>query len=182
MMPGMTSQAPSSAGSGASAPARINRKLLSIYLNDHLAGSTLGVELARRTAGANQGTEFGPEMERLATEIEEDREALKDILQTLGIRADPLKVPLGWTAEKIGRLKLNGQVTGYSPLSRLVEVEGLTTGVTGKLSLWRCLRDVATVDGRLDDKRLAGLASRAEAQLETLDGLRRRAATLAFLG
>jgi hypothetical protein len=182
MIRDMSGQATSSAGSASPVPVRINRKLLSIYLNDHLAGATFGVELARRMASANEGTEFGPEMERLATEVEEDREALKEILRTLGIRADPLKVPLGWTAEKVGRFKLNGQVTGYSPLSRLVEIEGLSTGVTGKRSLWRCLRDVAAVDARLDDERLASLQARAEAQLETLDGLRRRAATLAFLG
>ena len=28
-----------------------------------------------------------------------------------------------WVAEKLGRLKTNGQLTGYSPLSRLVELE-----------------------------------------------------------
>ena len=41
-----------------------------------------------------------------------------------------------WTAEKFGRLKPNGQLTGYSPLSRLVELEGLKLGITGKLGLW----------------------------------------------
>ena len=34
----------------------INRKLLGIYLNDHLAGSTAGMEVARRSAGSNKGT------------------------------------------------------------------------------------------------------------------------------
>ena len=32
---------------------------LAIYLNDHLAGSTAGVELARRTAHENDGSELG---------------------------------------------------------------------------------------------------------------------------
>ncbi len=31
---------------------------LSIYLNDHLAGATVGVELARRAAGSNRPTDY----------------------------------------------------------------------------------------------------------------------------
>ena len=34
----------------------MSKKLLSIYLNDHLAGATGGLELARRARGANEGT------------------------------------------------------------------------------------------------------------------------------
>ena len=37
-----------------------------------------------------------------------------------------------WTAEELERLKLNGQLAGYSPLSRLVELEGLAVGIEGK--------------------------------------------------
>ena len=121
----------------------MNRKLLTIYLNDHLAGSTTGVELAKRTAGANRGTEYESDLERLATEIDEDREELKRIMRALGVRASPLKPPVAWGAEKLGRLKLNGRLVGYSPLSRLTEVEALSAGVTGKRSLWRCLHELA---------------------------------------
>jgi hypothetical protein len=31
----------------------MDRKLLGIYLNDHLAGSTIGLELSRRARGSN---------------------------------------------------------------------------------------------------------------------------------
>ena len=44
--------------------------------------------------------------------------------------------------EKAGRLKMNGELFEYSPLSRLVEFEGLTLGVTGKLSLWKVLEQL----------------------------------------
>ena len=33
---------------------------LAIYLNDHLAGSTVGLELAKRAAGANEETPMVP--------------------------------------------------------------------------------------------------------------------------
>jgi hypothetical protein len=37
----------------------LDEKFLSIYLNDHLAGSAAGVELARRALSNNRGTPFG---------------------------------------------------------------------------------------------------------------------------
>jgi len=48
--------------------------------------------------------------------------------------------------EKVGRLKLNGQLTGYSPLSRLVELEGLELGITGKRAMWAALEHVIGAD------------------------------------
>ena len=48
-------------------------RLLGIYLNDHLAGATLGVELARRLRSSNEGeAEFGQPLARLCAEIEAD--------------------------------------------------------------------------------------------------------------
>ena len=41
----------------------VNRKLLGIYLNDHLAGSTVGMEVARRTARSNKGSGYGAFLE-----------------------------------------------------------------------------------------------------------------------
>jgi hypothetical protein len=114
-------------------------KLLSIYLNDHLAGSTIGVELARRARASNKGTPLGDYLERLTSEIESDRKTLERLIAELGIRRDRLKVFGAWAAEKLGRLKLNGQLTGYSPLSRLLELESLYLGITGKRELWRAL-------------------------------------------
>ena len=52
----------------------INRKLLGIYLNDHLAGSTAGMEVAKRSAGSNKGTGYGAFLRKLAKEIEQDRD------------------------------------------------------------------------------------------------------------
>src|SRR5829696_5828454 len=123
-------------------------RLLGIYLKDHFGGATGGLELARRTAKANRGSEFGGPLQQLATEIDEDRESLKQIMDRLGVRADPLKAGLAWGMEKAGRLKPNGQVRGYSPLGRLLEVEALVTGVSGKLSLWRALSAIAPGDAR----------------------------------
>jgi hypothetical protein len=142
--------------------------LLGIYLNDHLAGATTALELVRRTEGSNAGTPLGDFLAGLAVEIEEDRDALEAMMGRLGVGKDRLKVVSGWTAEKVGRLKLNGRVTSYSPLSRLVEVEALLLGVAGKRACWLALLELALDEPRLDEEELERLLSRAESQLAEL--------------
>jgi hypothetical protein len=154
----------------------LDRKLLSIYLNDHLLGATAGRELARRAAGANEGNEYGEFLARLAQEIEADRRALEGLMVELGVGRDRVKVAAGWAGEKVGRLKLNGSITSYSPLSRLVELEGLVAGIQGKIALWRALMAVADEDERLDRDYLERLATRGEEQQREAEEHRVRAA------
>ena len=161
---------------------RVNKKLLGIYLNDHLAGSTAGIELVKRACNQNQGTDYGRFLAELTKEIDEDRAAFVEIMDRLGIRRDPAKVAGGWVLEKMGRLKLNGQLRGYSPLSRVLELEGLIAGISAKLSLWRILVEVAAEEPRLDADRLRRLIERGEDQRRTVEELRTRAAREAFLG
>jgi hypothetical protein len=156
------------------------RKQLRIYMQDHLALATAGLEVARRTRSSNEGTHFGEPLARLEKEIESDKRALEGFLETLGFKADRPKVAAAWAGEKLGRLKLNGQLTGYSPLSRLLEIEGLVVGVQGKGSLWRSLREAAASEPKLDAEYLDRLATRAEEQQRELMGLRDLAAREAF--
>ena len=158
----------------------MDEKYLRIYLQDHLAGSTAGLELARRPRGANEGTEYGPPLAKIADEIEADRRALQGVMEDLGFGGDKLKNVAAWGLEKVGRLKLNGEITGYSPLSRMVELEGLLTGITGKWGLWVALLQIAPSEPRLDVARLERLRDRAEEQRETVEALREKAAREAF--
>lgn len=158
----------------------VESRLIAIYLNDHLAGATGGLELARRAHGANRGTDFEAPLARLAAEIAEDRDALVDVMARLGVARDPVKVWAGWLAEKLGRLKLNGRIAGYSPLSRVVELEGLALGVEGKRALWRALAAEAAGDARLEGVDLAALGRRAERQRRLIERERLRATALAF--
>ena len=160
----------------------MNEKYLRIYLQDHLAGATAGLELARRTRGANEGTEYGPPLARIADEIEADRRMLQGIIEDLGHGGDRLKNIGAWALEKVGRLKLNGELTSYSPLSRVVELEGLITGIMGKKGLWMSLLEVAPGEPRLDADVLERLRDRAEEQLATVESLREKAAREAFVG
>jgi len=154
------------------------RELLAIYLNDHLAGAAVGVELARRLRKSNEGDpEFGPPLAAICAEIETDRATLVRLMERLRIRRGRLKPALGRLGERLGRLKLNGRLRGYSPLSRLVELEGLSAGIAGKLQLWKALeRSLDSLEG-FDFEQLA---ERAADQRQRVEGLRLAAAAGAF--
>lgn len=156
------------------------RRLLRIYLNDHLAGATVGVQLARRCLRNNGGTPLGDLLERFITELTEDRASLLQIFATLDLPVDRVKVVLGSVGEKVGRLKLNGRLRGYSDLSRLWELEGLCAGVDLKLCLWRSLGSVPAADARLATVDLDRLIERAVAQRAALEDHRLEAARRAF--
>ena len=121
-------------------------RLLEIYFADHLAASTAGLELARRSARSNAGNATGEFLGRLVVEIEEERQTLERLMTQLGLKPSRPKVVAAWVAEKVGGLKPNGQVRGYSPLSRVLELESLAVGIAGKEALWKALRRVAAVD------------------------------------
>jgi hypothetical protein len=154
--------------------------LLAIYLNDHLAGATAGRELARRAAGSNRGSSHAAFLERLAVEIEEDRQSLLAIMRALDVGVDQVKVLGGWGVEKLGRFKLNGRLFGYSPLSRVIELEGLALGVSGKLALWRALAEVESSHPELARFDLPALIERAEQQRDELEIERLQAVAEAF--
>ena len=155
--------------------------LLGIYLNDHLAGATAGVELFRRAARA-QPAPASQELQRLALEVEQDRQSLRALMQAVGAPERAYKVAGGWLAEKAGRVKPNGHLWSRSPLSDLVELEGLVLGVQGKAAGFKALRTLAADDPRLDPAELDRLVERAEQQAETLEALRLQAARRAFAG
>jgi hypothetical protein len=156
-------------------------RLLEIYLTDHLAAATAGVELVRRSARSDAGSRIGDVLERLRLEIEEDRRTLQGIVAELGFAPSKPKDVLAWTAEKLGRLKPNGQLRGYSPLSRVLELEALSVGIAGKQGLWETLRRIPGLEQRLRVD-LAALVERARRQRVDAEQARATAADVAFAG
>ena len=152
--------------------------LVGIYLQDHLAGSVAGLELIGRARRENRDNELGAFLEELEREVDRDQRTLLDVMAAVGVEPSRLKNGLAWAAEKAGRLKLNGRLLRYSPLSRLVELEVLAAGIAGKRSLWLALE--AMEDPRLARFELPELVERAEAQIARLETWHRRAA--AFVG
>jgi hypothetical protein len=155
---------------------------LSVYLNDHLAGATAGVNLARRAAGHDRSGAGGDPLDAVAEEIEEDRRTLLDVMERLSVGHDRVRAAIGWGTEQASRLKLGGALIGHSPLRRLEELEALSLGVAGKLALWQALRHTHGEDPRLESIDLEDLIGRARSQRSRIERRRARAAEEALRG
>ena len=150
--------------------------LLGIYLNDHLAGATGGLELARRVARSHRGPGPAPPCSVWPPKSRRIVPRWRTSWTHCGIPVRAYKVYAAWIGEKAARLKLNGYLLARSPLSGLEELEMLRLGVEGKAAGWRTLRVLAETDKRLDPGRLDELISRARRQADLLEELRVRAA------
>jgi hypothetical protein len=154
---------------------------LETYLQDHRAGAAMGCELAHRLAEENAGTPYEDFLLGLAQEIDSDVEMLEQVMDRFGVAKPALKIAGAKAAERLGRLKPNEQLTGYSPLSRVLELEGLRGGVQSKQGLWDSLAALAEHDDRLDPDQMAELKAKAQKQIDGLREQHRRAAREAFV-
>src|SRR4051794_15446983 len=151
----------------ADAPPPLHAKRLSTYLNDHLAVAIAGAELAKRTLSSNEGTPYEDVLRRIRDDLEADQRLMREVMRALDVSEDPVKKGLAWLGEKLGRLKINDSLTSYSPLSRVVELEGLMV-VTGILrNTWASLGEVLGADERVPD--VAGARDRAMRNLRELE-------------
>ena len=144
-------------------------RLLGIYLNDQLAAGIAWREVARRSARSNAGTAVGTAVGHVAQQIAEDVETFERIMERLGVPRSRVKTGLATVGERLGRLKLNGRLVGYSPLSRFAELDFLVAGIEGKKILWENLRDLAGLRERLPEVDFDELVERAIAQRDELE-------------
>jgi len=153
-------------------------KELGIYVNDHLTGASGGVSLARRAEKNSTDAERTAMWDRIASEVEEDREILIRIRDLIGAKPTRLKYLAARLGERLGRLKPNGRLVRKTDLGQFLELELLVIGVTGKLALWRALDELG--DPRLREIDFDGLSARAESQRGRLDEFRIRLAAKAL--
>ena len=157
----------------------MSRDVLQTYLNDHLAGSVIAIELGERTIRENEGGPIAARLSPLVEQIREDQTVLKGVIERLGTGESSLKKAGAWLAEKAGRVKLGG-TDEPGDLSRLEVLEMLTTGVHGKRALWRALRVVAVSYEELRGLDLDLLERRAVEQHDELEAMRLEAAKAAL--
>src|ERR1700753_1250200 len=136
-------------------------KELRIYLNDHLAGATLGVDLSRRIESRNQGSPLGELMRTIAPQIEEDRKTLLELMERIDVPQSNTKRATGWGAEKLAQVKFRGVTPGLQGSATLMALESLVLGVRGKLGLWLALETVASSHSEFAEFNLEELAARA---------------------
>ncbi len=153
---------------------------LVIYLNDHRALMAAELSLADRSRSANEGTDLAHDLTMHIGAVSTDRDCIGVILERLGGSVDHVKSLAATIGEYVGRLKTNGQLTGTSPLSRVVELEALLASTATRRTMWSVLaHDDLTGDG----DRSGGVRERFDAAMDQTDALRahlEEAADLAF--
>ena len=159
-----------------------NTDLLGIYVNDHLAAATGGIELVTRMIGVHRGGPHEQPLVQLLDELRDERSSLRAFMAACGIPVRQYKQAAVWVAEKLSRAKLNGRLLSRSPLSDLVEFEFLASAVRGKRSGFETLRQVAEAEPRLDKAELERLIQQANRQYEWLTRTRRDVASAVFGG
>jgi hypothetical protein len=155
--------------------------LLALYLQDHHALSLGGLRLARRCLSENRSEpELSAFLARLVPELEEDRRTIGEALRALGAAPSTIKEAAIAVGEVMARLKGNGRLLSYSPLSRVWELEGLVAGTESRRALFRALARQQRHEPRLAGFGFAGLEERAKEQQARLEKLRQRASEEAF--
>jgi hypothetical protein len=151
--------------SGTAATKSLDGRLLAIYLRDHHALLVALRELAHRMSSrTDERRAFAEELCRAA---DDDRACLEAFLGRLDGAPSRARHAAVWTAEKVGRLKLNGRVLRSSPLSSVTELEGCRLLLESDRALWSGLAHLAI--GPAD---AAERSRRAERHLATAERLR----------
>src|SRR5215207_459986 len=153
---------------------------LTTYLNDHLAGSVVALELLDHLKEDGAGTAEASILADVHADIEADRQELEAFMAQLGITVSEPRKATGWLLEKLSELKLRLDDAGDGALRRLEALETVSLGITGKQALWHALAVAAEDAPELSGLDYARLARRAATQREVVESLRLHAAREAF--
>lgn len=152
----------------------MNDEMLHAYLQHHWAGASAGVAMFRRVGRSHSDTDVAARVRRLATEVNDDREALRQIIVATGATPSRIGATTGRAVEFAGRFKPNGRLVRRSPLSDLFELEALRDAVAAKRAGWQLLGAATEDDVRVDRPQLEELIRRADDQLARLEDLHLR--------
>jgi len=150
---------------------------LSVYLNDHLAGSTAALEILALLRKLDPAVES---WNRIDAAVREDRATLEEIMTRAGVADSTLRKATAWVVEKLAELKVRLEDAGDGHLQRLQLIEALAIGIDGKRALWSLLQTVTASQPAFRGVDFAGLIQRAVRQREEVEG-RRLAAGAAAL-
>ena len=143
---------------------------LDVYLTDHLAGATAGVNLAQTAAQEHRADEHGAFFGEIASEIKADYDELERLIDDIGTDRSATKT----AAAEIGSKMMAPKFTGGDDddLNAFVSLETLSIGVEGKLCMWKALRLVQDSNATLQSFELDELIERAQSQRDRLEAKR----------
>jgi hypothetical protein len=145
---------------------------LGTYLNDHLAGSVVALELLEHLEATHAGTPVADFFSKLRADIAADRQELKALMDRLEISESRTRKATAWLTEKVTELKLKLDDPKAGDLRLFESLEALSLGIEGKRSLWLTLSTVAEETAALKGIDYQRLTQRAEEQRGRVEALR----------
>ena len=84
----------------------MSQQYAATYLNDHLAGSVVALELSTRLQQEHAGTPLSLFAAELHADITADRDELTALLARLAVAESQSRKAVAWLGEKLTRLKM----------------------------------------------------------------------------
>ena len=153
---------------------------LATYLNDHLAGSVMALELLEHLEGVHSDDGLRDFFQQLRADVAADREELERLMKGLDIDQRSLRKASAWLAEKFTELKLRFDDPKAGALLLFESLEALSLGIEGKHSLWTALAATAKESGSLQLADYDRLQERAREQRGRVEELRIKTALTAL--
>lgn len=154
---------------------------IATYLNDHLAGSVVALELLEKLGMLYAGMPLGLLLAELRDDISADRNKLEEIMNQLQITQSRTRKLTAWLAEKATELKLRLDDSSDGALYLLETFEVLSLGIEGKKGMWLALAAAAENADELRAIDYNQLVQRAEQQRQKVEDVRLDAAKKALL-
>ncbi|RZU35556.1 hypothetical protein [Edaphobacter modestus] len=137
------------------------------YVNDHLGGARIAVELLEAMQDQHDDKNCRDLATVLLLAIQADDHTLRAIAEKIGTGPSAIKEVGGWIVEKAARLKLGH--TGSTDFAMFESLELLAIGIHGKLCLWKALQVASRADSRLHGFDFDTLISRAQQQYDRVE-------------
>jgi hypothetical protein len=147
---------------------------LETYLSDHLSGSIVAIDVARRRASSQGDDEIGTFLRGFIADVERDQRTLRNVIASLDASPSLVKELVASGASWVDSLRGALNLPGAPNLVR--DLELLIMGVRGKELLWRALGEI----GVETDPSIHDLQVRAAEQIAGLGALHARAVTQTF--
>ena len=156
----------------------MSKEHLGIYLNDHLAGSNVALEILDHLAV--EAPDLASPLAALKADVNEDRQQLLALMASLEISESRARKAGSWIAEKVAEVKLEVDDDQTGPLRRLERLEALAVGIYGKIELWQAL-NALSMSKPFGELNYEVLIRRGEEQRARVDVWRLQAAKTALV-
>jgi hypothetical protein len=158
----------------------MSKEQIATYLNDHLAGSEVALELIEHLETAHAGTPLEQFFAELRADVTADRHELEGLMEQLHITESRVRKATAWLSEKLTEVKLRLDDPAGGALRLMESLEALSLGIEGKRGMWLALAAVAEEAEWLRVVNYERLIRRAEEQRSRVEAERLKAAKTAL--